>query len=194
MHDLTFFISFFLCKKRTHYFSQKPERYFQIMFFRLHLHRRHDKPLKEGIERNEEIEDSGLIQTRSDHSVVEEWSVAMKSTQTSRILNGKSFNVPLSDPDDRSVGLKSIWSYNTFGRTQEAKLEEYFNQEDDKSIITMKKRDILQEMDNLPGLLVDSFDDFSVESLDSSSRDIEYLRGYEVRLREQTKVSFGSFR
>jgi len=150
------------------------------MFFRLHLHRRHDKLLKEGIERNEEIEDSGLIQTRSDHSVVEEWSVAMKSTQTSRILNGKSFNVPLSDPDDRSVGLKSIWSYNTFGRTQEAKLEEYFNQEDDKSIITMKKRDILQEMDNLPGLLVDSFDDFSVESLDSSSRDIEYLRGYEV--------------
>jgi len=146
-----------------------------------------DKTLKEGIDRNDDIGDSGLIQTRTDHSVVEEWSIAMKATHTSRILSGKSLNVPLSDPDDRSVGLKSIWSYNTFGRTQEAKLEEYFDQEDEMSIITMKKRDILKEMEDLPGLLVDSFDDFSVESIDSSSRDIEYLRGHEAKTTRTNK-------
>lgn len=75
--------------------------------------------------------------------------------------------------DDKSADGISIWSYNTFGRTEEAKLDEYLNNENNDPIQNVRSlRYLLLEMDELPGALPD---DFEGTINDSTHHDNKFL-------------------
>lgn len=75
-----------------------------------------------------------------------------------------------SDKDDKKEqDATSVWSYNTFGRTNDACLDEYFDLE---SVITFKSKvhssSLLSAMDHLPSSDIASSSDGSIDTSDEA--------------------------
>lgn len=139
------------------------------------------------------ISDLSVVSKLSDHPLSSCKHSAPQQTnmkmQSSDVYNTSQSSLALStgfeinpvpkgeETEDKSADGISIWSYNTFGRTEEAKLDEYLNNEDNDPIQKVRSlRCLLLEMDELPGALPDDFEgNITIVSNDSSHHDNKFL-------------------
>lgn len=103
-------------------------------------------------------------------SISAEYTMYLNTSEQFISQDEYSVSIAYSLRENKDIDDRSVWSYNTFGITSDARLDDYiYNNESSRSVLTRNTSDLLKIMDDLPLPCIEQS-----QSLDStSSKDLE---------------------